>query len=271
MTLLFCLKIFRRHTAAERRRRESFYLGHVRNQIDEGYNLENKPYLAWARFCSTFADKFLDYARNRNTPIEKLQTVYQTIGVKRPKADGTALIAVIDSFTILGLFNKGAADADRIAILHGIAKEFFIAHTLSAAIDGIPMLDVSAPQIPCGAWLPTMRSDITLTDKCNVLIIDAEHYARVAQAQYDVHTLRFGNLHQFFTYDKNKDSEFAETPCKISGMLLYAKTGKSVQPNSRCQMSGDAIGAKTLDLYLNFARIAKRLNAVMKRHFRMAA
>lgn len=140
-----------------------------------------------------------------------------------------------------------------------------------------PMLGVSASQIPwalddgSGAMLPTMQSDIMLTLGNDVLIIDAKYYSHTTQLQYDVHTLHSGNLYQIFTYVKNKDFEFADTPHKVSGMLLYAKTEEAIQPDKRYQMSGNSISVKTLDLNRDFSVIAAQLNAIAKEHFGLAA
>ena len=136
-----------------------------------------------------------------------------------------------------------------------------------------PTLGVSASQIPwalddgMGTMLPVMHSDIMLLRKNEVLIIDAKYYSHNTQVQYDIHTLHSGNLYQIFTYVKNKDSEFAEKPHKVSGMLLYAKTDETIQPDNEYQMSGNKISVRTLDLNCEFAIIAEQLNSIAKNHF----
>ena len=79
--------------------------------------------------------------------------------------------------------------------------------------------------------------------------------------------LHSGNLYQIFTYVKNKDSEFGEEPHKVSGMLLYAKTDETIQPDNEYQMSGNKISVRTLDLNCEFAIIAEQLNSIAKNHF----
>ncbi len=136
-----------------------------------------------------------------------------------------------------------------------------------------PALSVSASQIPwalddgIGTMLPTMQSDITLSHGNEVLIIDAKYYSHTTQAQYDVHTLHSGNLYQIFTYVKNRDSEFGEKPHKVSGMLLYAKTDETIQPDNEYRMSGNKISVRTLDLNCEFPVIAAQLNSIAKSHF----
>ena len=103
--------------------------------------MENKAYLSWVEFYSAFATKLLDFAKDRKVLIAKLQSVYKSIGIKFPKVDSSDTVADIDPFTIFGLFNKGITDANRIAILNGVAKEFAIDATVPVTFDGIPVLN----------------------------------------------------------------------------------------------------------------------------------
>jgi 5-methylcytosine-specific restriction enzyme subunit McrC len=137
-----------------------------------------------------------------------------------------------------------------------------------------PSLTVSASQIPWalddsskGTMLPIMQSDITLQKGETILIIDAKYYSHTTQMQYNKNTLHSNNLYQIFTYVKNKDSEFGKEPHVVSGLLLYAKTEEEIQPDNSYQMSGNKISVRSLDLNLEFAEIAKQLNAIVKEHF----
>ena len=119
--------------------------------------------------------------------------------------------------------------------------------------------------------LPTMQSDIMLTNGNDVLIIDAKYYTHTTQTQFDVHTLHSANLYQIFTYVKNKDSELKGKTHTVSGMLLYAATDEAIQPNHSYQMSGNRISVKTLDLNRPFSEIAKQLNQIVEDHFKSAS
>lgn len=103
--------------------------------------MESKSYLSWVEFYSAFATSLLDYFKDRKALIAKLQAVYKNIGLKFSKVDSSAAVADIDPFTIFGLFNKGITDANRIAILNGIAKEFSITAPVPTTFDGIPVLN----------------------------------------------------------------------------------------------------------------------------------
>lgn len=136
-----------------------------------------------------------------------------------------------------------------------------------------PLLSVNLEQI---AWqlddeehgmLPIMQSDIMLSKDNHILIIDAKYYLHNTQEQYGTHTLHSANLYQIFTYVKNKEYELRDKEHKVSGMLLYAKTDESVQPDNSYVMSGNRISVKTLDLNLPFEEISQQLNSIIRNEF----
>lgn len=113
-------------------------------------------------------------------------------------------------------------------------------------------------------FLPVMQSDIILTDGEKKLIIDAKYYSKVLQNQYDKHTVHSNNLYQIFTYVKNLDKYNSG---KVSGMLLYAKTDEEISLDVEYQMGKNIISVKTLDLGIEFPKIAEQLNAVISKYF----
>jgi 5-methylcytosine-specific restriction enzyme subunit McrC len=136
-----------------------------------------------------------------------------------------------------------------------------------------PTLNVSASQIPwalddgIGTMLPVMQSDIMLTKGSKVLIIDAKYYTHTTQVQYDTYSLHSGNLYQIFTYVKNKEAELADKPHEVSGMILYARTDETIQPDNEYKMSGNRISVRTLDLNREFSEIAAHLNQIAESQF----
>ena len=132
-----------------------------------------------------------------------------------------------------------------------------------------PELRASAAQIPwqlddgMDALLPVMQSDILLEKGEKVLIIDAKYYAHTLQTQYDVQTLHSANLYQIFTYVKNKEAQLSERPHEVSGLLLYAQTDEGALPNHTYRMSGNRIGAQTLDLNAPFPSIRRALDGIV--------
>jgi len=112
--------------------------------------------------------------------------------------------------------------------------------------------------------LPAMRSDITLSARGRVLIIDAKYYAATMQSNFDKKTVHSGNLYQIFTYVKNKQAalERSGESVEVSGMLLYAATDEEVQPDATYRMSGNRISATTLDLDRPFEEIRAQLDGI---------
>lgn len=95
----------------------------------------------WIDFYSEFATKLLSFKSDRKTLIGKINAVYSAIDMKVPKLESGEEIIDIDPFTIFGLFNKGITNANRIAIIGSIAKEFGIEAKVPDNFDGIPVLN----------------------------------------------------------------------------------------------------------------------------------
>ncbi len=114
--------------------------------------------------------------------------------------------------------------------------------------------------------LPAMRTDVTLEQGNRVLILDAKFY-RSSTRGSDRRTLHSANLYQMFAYVKNRDAGFGTRPHQVSGLLLYARTVDPVQPDVTYRMSGNRIGARTLDLNLPFQEIAACLDAIVEEFF----
>ena len=117
--------------------------------------------------------------------------------------------------------------------------------------------------------LPVMQSDITISYEGKILIIDAKYYSDNTTSRYDSVKLHSGNLYQIFTYVKNKTLELKTEPTNVSGLLLYAKTDKMIQPDVSYQMSGNTIGAKNLDLNTDFKNISQTLNSIVNDYFQL--
>lgn len=108
-------------------------------------------------------------------------------------------------------------------------------------------------------FLPTMKSDIVLHNGDRTLIIDAKYYGSVFRTHYEKQKLHSGNLYQIFTYVKNMDPQ---STGKVSGMLLYAKTGEVLTPDFSYTMHNNNIYVKSLDLGTEFCHIARRLSEI---------
>ena len=196
----------------------------------------------------------IQYNRNNQTYRLLISICYLVVkGLLQTNSDGTTrLMDFVDEQRMCRLYEK--------FILEYYRKEY-------------PEITANASQIPwqlddgVGTMLPVMQTDIMLTYKEKVLIIDAKYYAHTTQSRFDTHTLHSGNLYQLFTYVKNKEVELTAQPHEVSGMLLYARTDETVLPNNTYMMSGNKISVKTLDLNCDFSQIANQLNLIVEEHF----
>jgi len=113
-------------------------------------------------------------------------------------------------------------------------------------------------------FLPSMQSDIMLSDGNRKLIIDTKYYSKIMQNYYGKETFHSNNLYQIYTYVKNQD--IGETG-DVSGLLLYAKTEDSFDLNTDYLMGKNRIGVMTLDLGVSFERIREQLDFVISKYF----
>lgn len=186
------------------------------------------------------------YNRNNQTYRMLVSICYLVIkGLLQTQSDGsTKLMQFIDEQNMCRLYEK-------------FILEYYRKHYT-------PSLQVASSQIKWAVdddyriMLPTMQSDITLSQGNKTLIIDAKYYANNTQVQYDAHTIHSSNLYQIFTYVKNKSTEGGE----VAGMLLYAKTDALIQPDNTYMMSGNKISVTTLDLNCDFADISWKLDKI---------
>jgi 5-methylcytosine-specific restriction enzyme subunit McrC len=187
------------------------------------------------------------FNRNNQSYQMLMSVCYLLIkGLLQTTADGTVkLMQFIDEQRMCRLYEK-------------FILEYYRKH--------YPQIRTSSSQIKwalgedsLGTMLPTMQSDIMLSYGNKTLIIDAKYYSHTTQVQYDVNTLHSNNLYQIFTYVKNKSVEGGE----VSGMLLYARTDETVQPDNEYMMSGNIISVKTLDLNCDFSVISAQLDKII--------
>lgn len=198
----------------------------------------------------------IQYNRNNQMYRMLISVCYLVVkGLLHTNSDGsTKLMDFLDEQRMCRLYEK--------FILEYYRKEF-------------SEITANASQIPwqlddgINTMLPVMQTDIMLSYKEKILIIDAKYYAKTTQSQFGTHTLHSGNLYQIFTYVKNKEVELSSQPHEVAGMLLYAKTDEDVYPENTYQMSGNQISVRTLDLSLDFSGIAEQLNTIVEEHFKL--
>ena len=63
---------------------------------------------------------------------------------------------------------------------------------------------------------------------------------------------------------KNQDKD---NTGNVAGIILYAKTDETITPDCMFNMGGNLIGAKTLDLNVDFKAIAAQLDRIVEEFF----
>lgn len=196
----------------------------------------------------------MNYNRNNQSYQMLMGICYLAVkGLLHSQSDGsTKLMDFLDEQRMCRLYER--------FILEYYRKEF---PRISANASEIPwQLDDDSNEL-----LPLMQTDIMLSYREKVLIIDAKYYAHSTQVQYGVHTLHSNNLYQIFTYVKNKEAELRDKPHEVSGMLLYARTDEDVYPENEYHMSGNKISVRALNLDCDFSEIRKQLDLIVNKHF----
>ena len=104
-------------------------------------------------------------------------------------------------------------------------------------------------------YLPTMRTDIVLTEGERQLIIDTKYYRRgTMQSKESYHSK---DLYQMYAYVKNYD---INSTGNVAGMLLYAMTDERLTPDEDIVIAGNRISLKTLNLNSNWQEITEQLD-----------
>ncbi|MDE7370884.1 MAG: 5-methylcytosine-specific restriction endonuclease system specificity protein McrC [Desulfovibrio sp.] len=114
----------------------------------------------------------------------------------------------------------------------------------------------------CGAMLPQMETDVQLTYRDKILLIDTKYYENDRLERYGTEKLRSQHLYQIFCYVKNKARD-AGAGQEVAGLLLYALTDGGALSQSY-HMSGNRIGVRTLDLGAEFSGIREGLDAIAR-------
>ena len=105
-----------------------------------GSEIMTNTQFTWIGFYEELADKLLAYRNRHDDLINKLTSIYESIGMSLPKLEADELLD-IDPFTVFGLFNKGITNTNREKIIAGIAEVFGIATDQPSDFEGIPVIN----------------------------------------------------------------------------------------------------------------------------------
>ncbi|MFC1779443.1 5-methylcytosine-specific restriction endonuclease system specificity protein McrC [Thermodesulfobacteriota bacterium] len=113
-------------------------------------------------------------------------------------------------------------------------------------------------------YLPNMETDISVRSKEKALIIDAKYYRKTMSSYYESESIHSAHLYQLTAYLKNLEARAAPDN-EASGLLLYPFSGRRV--DLEYNMQGHSVGAKTLDLSVNWTNIRSQLRQIVDEKF----
>jgi len=202
--------------------------------------------------------KFLRSSLNSVTDVSKIKIPQQRIG----GADYVILVNICRFLLDGMLMNEGGGykmrtwltDEAMSSLYEHFLLEYFRRHHASYNARSA-YIDWDIPNVPPN--MPQMKSDVYLTYRGKVLIIDAKYYSSTMSKRFDKTMFHSHNLYQIYAYVKNEDKNASG---KVAGCLLYAKTDEAVTPDEDMEIGGSRISLKTLDLNQNWSAITAQLD-----------
>lgn len=103
--------------------------------------MSDNTYFDWTECYIELSNKILEYKTNRKALLDVLVEVFDEAGLKLPYMEDGAVLNDICPFTVMGAFNRGLKDENRIAILNGLKKHLNIVADIPSSFEGIPVLN----------------------------------------------------------------------------------------------------------------------------------
>lgn len=117
------------------------------------------------------------------------------------------------------------------------------------------------PSESAPSFVPSMFTDVSISNGERTLIIDAKCYGRIFSMNYDKEIMSADHIRQIYYYATHTGS-----PERVSAMLVYAGTSER-QVSEYWDDGGYQLGCKTLCLNTDFSTIATGLDAVIEDTF----
>jgi 5-methylcytosine-specific restriction enzyme subunit McrC len=110
------------------------------------------------------------------------------------------------------------------------------------------------------AYLPQMRTDITLESENSKIIIDAKFYSETMSKNYGQKKIQSANLYQLFSYLMNQRDD-SEKTLSATGILLYPTVDEDY--DLRYRYGTHEIQIRTVNLNSNWRNISNRLKKII--------
>ena len=110
------------------------------------------------------------------------------------------------------------------------------------------------------AFIPVMRTDISIENETGKVIIDAKYYRDTFSSRYEKDKIHSSNLYQLFSYLMNQRSDNPKS-LSTKGVLLYPTTDE--EANLHYMYQNHPIEIKTVNLQAHWSIIEKRLKTLL--------
>jgi len=108
-------------------------------------------------------------------------------------------------------------------------------------------------------YLPQMKTDITLQNETEKIIIDAKYYSETMIVHYEKEKIKSVNLYQLFSYLENQETKELKTK-NATGILLYPTIENDYNLNYKYK--NHSIKIRTVNLNSNWKNIEYRLKQI---------
>lgn len=109
--------------------------------------------------------------------------------------------------------------------------------------------------------LPTMVTDIFLSNPTEKIIVDTKYYSETMQERFGKRSIHSDNLYQLFSYLKNAEARGAEYH-STKGVLLYPTVGSDL--DARVFVQGHEVRAVTLNLNQPWQKVRQDILATFQ-------
>ena len=110
-------------------------------------------------------------------------------------------------------------------------------------------------------FVPKMKTDITLENNSEKIIIDAKYYRETMIINYDKEKIKSNNLYQLFSYLLNQEDNTPKT-VNAKGILLYPTIEKDY--DLQYKYKNHKIEIRTINLNANWKLISNRLKEIIE-------
>ncbi|QRM36186.1 hypothetical protein JO965_45595 (plasmid) [Microvirga sp. VF16] len=156
-------------------------------------------------------------------------------------------------------------DEERMSAVFGAFVGNFYRREQSEFSAGSELIsrDATAPEQEHTAYLPMMRTDVTLRFVAETVVIGTKYYRKTLSTHMRSEKIWSSHLYQIFAYLKNLERA-GGNDARARGILLYPTVGRAL--NVGYEIGGHLISAVTVDLNEDWPAIHQNLLNILQPH-----